>query len=102
MNDIKKRETKKIRASLKISTIEGSWWSVMYGTVETYFGAFFEYLKYSSYEISILMTFPIFFGAIFQNLANRLYNLFRSRKTLLIILKFIQSISIPIIFFYRI
>ena len=71
----------------------------MYGTVETYFGAFFEYLKYSSYEISILMTFPIFFGAIFQNLANRLYNLFRSRKTLLIILKFIQSISIPIIFF---
>tara|TARA_A100001011_G_C14253321_1_gene818916 strand:- start:389 stop:1654 length:1266 start_codon:yes stop_codon:yes gene_type:complete len=99
MNDIKKRETKKIRASLKISTIEGSWWAVMYGTVETYFGAFFEYLKYSSYEISILMTFPIFFGAIFQNLANRLYNLFRSRKTLLIILKFIQSISIPIIFF---
>jgi len=99
MNDIKKRETKKIRASLKISTIEGSWWAVMYGTVETYFGAFFEYLKYSSYEISILMTFPIFFGAIFQNLANRLYNLFRSRKTLLIILKLIQSISIPIIFF---
>ena len=99
MNDIKKRETKKIRASLKISTIEGSWWAVMYGTVETYFGAFFEYLKYSSYEISILMTFPIFFGAIFQNLANKLYDLFRSRKTLLIILKFIQSISIPIIFF---
>ena len=99
MNDIKKRETKKIRASLKISTIEGSWWAVMYGTVETYFGAFFEYLKYSSYEISILMTFPIFFGAIFQNLANRLYNLFRSRKILLIILKLIQSISIPIIFF---
>ena len=99
MNNIKKRETKKIRSSLKISTIEGSWWDVMYGTVETYFGAFFEYLKYSSYEISILMTFPIFFGAIFQNLASKLYNLFQSRKILLIILKLIQSITIPIIFY---
>tara|TARA_B100000029_G_scaffold515189_1_gene621018 strand:- start:3617 stop:4882 length:1266 start_codon:yes stop_codon:yes gene_type:complete len=99
MNNIKKRETEKIRSSLKISTIEGSWWAVMYGTVETYFGAFFEYLKYSSYEISILMTFPIFFGAIFQNLAIRLYNLFKSRKILLITLKLIQSITIPIIFY---
>ena len=99
MKSIKKRETKKIRSSLKISTIEGSWWAVMYGTVETYFGAFFEYLKYSSYEISILMTFPIFFGAIFQNLANKLYNLFKSRKILLMILKLVQSITIPIIFY---
>ena len=71
----------------------------MYGTVETYFGAFFEYLKYSSYEISILMTFPIFFGAIFQNLANKLYNLFKSRKILLMTLKLVQSITIPIIFY---
>ena len=84
---------------MKISTIEGSWWAVMYGTVETYFGAFFEYLKYSSYEISILMTFPIFFGAIFQNLANKLYNLFKSRKILLMTLKLVQSITIPIIFY---
>lgn len=99
MKSIKKRETKKIRSSLKISTIEGSWWAVMYGTVETYFGAFFEYLKYSSYEISILMTFPIFFGAIFQNLANKLYNLFKSRKILLMTLKLVQSITIPIIFY---
>ena len=99
MKSIKKRETKKIRSSLKISTIGGSWWAVMYGTVETYFGAFFEYLKYSSYEISILMTFPIFFGAIFQNLANKLYNLFKSRKILLMTLKLVQSITIPIIFY---
>jgi hypothetical protein len=41
-----KRKTHNIRSSLKTSTIEGSWWAVMYGSVETYFGAFFEFLKY--------------------------------------------------------
>ena len=95
----KKRKTEKIRSSLKTSTIEGSWWAVMFGTVETYFSAFYEYLKYSSYEISILMTFPIFFGAVFQNLANKLYNFFKSRKFLIITLKIIQSITIPIIYY---
>jgi len=94
-----KRHTGKIRSSLKISTVEGSWWAVMYGMVDTYFGAFFEYLKYSSYEISILSTFPIFFGAIFQNLANWFFNFFQSRKTLLIILKLIQTLTIPMILY---
>ena len=51
---------------------------------------FFEYLKYSSYEISILSTFPIFFGALFQNITGWFYDVFRSRKTLLVILKIIR------------
>ena len=94
-----KRQTGQIRSSLKISTVEGSWWAVMYGMVETYFGAFFEFLKYSSYEISILSTFPIFFGALFQNLSGWFYSLFRSRKTLLIILKLVQTVTIPMILY---
>ena len=93
------RKTKEIRSSLKTSTIEGSWWAVMYGTVETYFGAFFEYLKFNSYEISILMTFPVFIGAIFQSLISKLYEIIKSRKLILVILKIIQSFTIPIIFF---
>ena len=66
MKERVKRETGQIRSSLRTSTIEGSWWAVMYGMVETYFGAFFEYLKYSSYEISILSTFPIFLVHYFK------------------------------------
>ena len=93
----RKRQSKRIRSSLKISTVEGSWWAVMYGMVETYFGAFLEYLKYSSYEISILSTLPIFVGAVFQNLTGWFYDILRSRKTLLIILKFIQTVTIPLI-----
>ena len=94
-----KRHTGQIRSSLKISTVEGSWWAVMYGMVETYFGAFYEFLKYSSYEISILSTFPIFFGALFQNLSGWFYSLFRSRKILLIILKLVQTVTIPMILY---
>ena len=94
------RKTTTIRSSLKTSTIEGSWWAVMYGSVETYFGAFFEFLKYSSYEISILTTLPIFIGSIFQNYANTFFHLLRSRKILLVILKIFQNILIPVIFYF--
>ena len=95
----RKRQSKQIKSSLRISTVEGSWWAVMYGMVETYFGAFFEYLKYTNYEISILSTLPIFIGAVFQNLTGWFYDILRSRKTLLIILKCIQTITIPLILF---
>ena len=95
----RKRQSKQIKSSLRISTVEGSWWAVMYGMVETYFGAFFEYLKYTSYEISILSTLPIFIGAVTQNLTGWFYDILRSRKILLIILKCIQTITIPLILF---
>ena len=95
----RKRQSKQIKSSLRISTVEGSWWAVMYGMVETHFGAFFEYLKYTSYEISILSTLPIFIGAVFQNLTGWFYDILRSRKILLIILKCIQTITIPLILF---
>jgi len=72
----------------------------MYGSVETYFGAFFEFLKYSSYEISILTTLPIFIGSIFQNYANTFFHLLRSRKILLVILKIFQNMLIPVIFYF--
>ena len=98
MQGKEKRQTNLIRSSLKTSTIEGSWWAVMYGMVETYFGAFFEILKYTSFEISILTTFPIFVGAIAQNLSNKIYHYFQSRKVLLVILKLLQSILIPSIY----
>ena len=99
MSQRRRRESKQIRSSLKTSTVEGSWWAVMYGMVETYFGAFFEYLTYSSYEISILSTFPIFFGALFQNLTGWFYDILGSRKTLIILFKLIQTIIIPLILY---
>ena len=80
MSNKHKRQTKIIRSSLRISTIEGSWWAVMYGSVETYLGAFFEILKYSSFQISVLTTLPFFIGSLFQNYVNKFYHFFKSRK----------------------
>ena len=93
-----RRQTNIIRSSLKTSTIEGSWWAVMYGMVETYFGAFFEILRYTSFEISILTTFPIFIGAFAQNFVNKMYHYLQSRKTLMVTLKLLQSFLIPSIY----
>lgn len=93
-----KRQTSLIRSSLKTSTIEGSWWAVMYGMVEAYFSAFFEVLKYSSFEISILNTFPLFVGSCVQNLAYKFYHFFQSRKILLVGLKLLQCFLIPTIY----
>ena len=94
-----KRDTRLLRSSLKISTVEGSWWAIMHGTAESYFGAFYEYLRYSSYEISILATFPVFFGSVIQNLSKNAFNLIQSRRLLIVILKWIQTVTIPIIFY---
>ena len=48
------------KSSLKYSTIEGSYWGVMYGAGEAYLRAFFEYLKYCSFQIAFLTTFRFF------------------------------------------
>ena len=61
----RRKESKHIRSSLKTSSFEGSWWAVMYGMVETYF------------------------GALFQNLTGFFYDILMSRKALIILLKFI-------------
>ena len=98
MSNKNKRQTKIIRSSLRISTIEGSWWAVMYGSVESYLGAFFEILKYSSFQISVLTTLPFFIGSFFQNYVNNFYHFFKSRKILVVSLKILQSFLIPTIY----
>ncbi len=98
MSNKNKRQTKIIRSSLRISTIEGSWWAVMYGSVESYLGAFFEILKYSSFQISVLTTLPFFIGSLFQNYVNNFYHFFKSRKILVVSLKILQSFLIPTIY----
>lgn len=81
------------KSSLKYSTIEGSYWGVMYGAGEAYLRAFFEYLKYSSFQIAFLTTFPFFIGSIVQNISNYLFHVTRSRKKLIKVLIVLQSFS---------
>ena len=80
------------KRSLKISTIEGSWWSIMFGAGESYLGAYFEFLKFTSFQISIISTLPALVGSIIQSISGTLFHLLKSRKRLLIFLKIIQGI----------
>ena len=95
----RQRNTAKIKSSLKLSTIEGSWWAVMYGALESYFSVFYEYLKFSSYEISLLITFPVFVGSVLQVSIKKFYDFIKSRKLLIVILKGIQCSTLPFIYY---
>ena len=81
------------KSSLRYSTIEGSYWGVMYGAGEAYLRAFFEYLKYSSFQIAFITTFPFFIGSVVQNISNYLFHAARSRKKIIKILIVMQSFS---------
>ena len=80
------------KSSLRYSTIEGSWWAIMFGSGETYLGAFFEFLKYTGFQISILMTFPILIGSTIQPVTSYLFHIIKSRKRMLIAFFILQSI----------
>ena len=71
----------------------------MYGALESYFSVFYEYLKFSSYEISLLITFPVFVGSVLQVSIKKFYDFIKSRKLLIVILKGIQSSTLPFIYY---
>ncbi len=87
----KKKHLSFRKDSLKISTIEGSWWSIMFGAGESYLGAYFEFLKFTCFQISIISTLPALTGSIIQSLTGILFHILKSRKRLLILLKIIQG-----------
>ena len=89
---LKKYKPSLRKKSLKISTIEGSWWSVMFGAGESYLGAYFEFLKFTSFQISVISTLPSLAGSIIQSLTGTLFHVLKSRKKLLIFFKVIQGI----------
>ena len=91
MSDQKKQLSLR-KNSLKVSTIEGSWWSIMFGAGESYLGAYFEFLKFTSFQISIISTLPALAGSIIQSLTGILFHILKSRKRLLILLKIIQGL----------
>ena len=64
----------------------------MFGAGESYLGAYFEYLKFTSFQISIISTLPALVGSIIQSITGTLFHYLKSRKRLLIFLKIIQGI----------
>ena len=85
-------DTIKVRKNLRFSTIEGTFWAVMYGAGETYLSALAVSLGFSGFQISFLSSFPQFVGSCFQLLTATIKNYFKSIRRFAVIMAFIQSI----------
>lgn len=82
----------KIRASLRYSINDGSWWSVMVGAGESYLSAFALFLKATPFQIGILQSVPQLVSSVTQLLAFKLTNIFQSRKRIVLNFVFLQSL----------
>ena len=69
-----------IRANLRYSIVEGSWFALMFGLGENYLSAMAVFLGFSALQISILNSFPQLIGAFTQLITNNLAGFFKSMK----------------------
>jgi len=81
----------KIKRNLELSTIEGSFWAIMYGAGETFLSAFFVFLQFSAFQIAFLNSFPQFIGSCFQLLSSIIKNQFKTIKQFVVIASYLQA-----------
>jgi MFS family permease len=92
---------KKVKASLRYSVLDGTFFSAMVGFAESYFSALAVYFKATSIELSLIVTLPQLLGALSQILSNKFISLFQSRKKFVCVGVFLQAfILLPIIFIF--
>ena len=81
----------KVRKNLNLSTVEGTFWAIMYGAGETYISALAVFLNFSAFQISFLNSFPQFIGSCFQLLSSMIKNKFKSIRRFVVITSLVQS-----------
>jgi len=84
-------EKNKVRKNLNLSTVEGTFWAIMYGAGESYISALAVFLNFSAFQISFLNSFPQFIGSCFQLLSSIIKNQFKSIRRFVAIISLIQS-----------
>jgi MFS family permease len=82
----------KIKNSLDYSVKEGSAFSVMTGFAERYFGAFAIFLNATVFQAGLIGSFPLFLGYVVQLASQSFLNLFKSRRTLMVIMCFLRTL----------
>ncbi len=85
-------EKYKVRKNLNLSTVEGTFWAIMYGAGESYISALAVFLGFSTFQISFLNSFPEFIGSCFQLLSSTIKNKFKSIKRFVAIISLVQSL----------
>ena len=82
----------KVKQNLKLSTIEGCFWAIMYGGGETFLSACAVFLQFSAFQISFLSSFPPFIGSCFQLFSATLKNKFRDIKQFVVTMSYVQAL----------
>ena len=94
----------KVKKNLKLSTIEGCFWAVMYGGGETFLSACAVFLQFSPFQISFLSSFPPFIGSCFQLFSSIIKNKFKDIKQFVVTMSYLQAIlwiALVILLFYK-
>ena len=82
----------KIRKNLNLSTIEGMFWAIMYGSGDSYISALGVFLGFSAFQISLLNSIPQFIGSCFQLFSATIKNKFQSIRKFVSIISLIQAL----------
>ena len=83
---------RKVKQNLKLSTIEGCFWAIMYGGGETFLSACAVFLQFSPFQISFLSSFPPFVGSCFQLFSASFKNKFRDIKQFVVTMSYLQAL----------
>jgi len=97
-------EKGKVKQNLKLSTIEGSFWAIMYGGGETFLSACAVFLQFSAFQISFLSSFPPFIGSCFQLFSASIKNKFKDIKQFVVAMSYLQAILwivLVLLLFYK-
>lgn len=97
-------EKVKVKQNLKLSTIEGSFWAIMYGGGETFLSACAVFLQFSAFQISFLSSFPPFIGSCFQLFSASIKNKFKDIKQFVVAMSYLQAIlwiGLVLLLFYK-
>ena len=97
-------EKRKVKQNLKLSTIEGSFWAIMYGAGETFLSACAVFLQFSAFQISFLSSFPPFIGSCFQLFSASIKNKFKDIKQFVVAMSYLQAIlwiALVLLLFYK-
>jgi MFS family permease len=98
------KEKDKIKKNLKLSTVEGCFWAIMYGGGETFLSACAVFLQFTPFQISFLSAFPPFVGSCFQLFSASIKNKFKDIKHFVVTMSYLQAmlwIVLVILLFYK-
>ena len=82
----------KVRKSLHYSVLDGSFWAIMAGFGQSFFGAFTVFLNATNLQIGLQGSLPQAIGSASQLFSQKLLRIFKTRKRLVVTMVSLQAL----------